>query len=97
MVMSTYDIRTQIYLEQTQHEALKRMAAEKSVSMAQLIREAVAAYLVQEENEPEEFDLESYLNDPLWQILEIADEFEGSGWTDAAENHDYYIYDLDRP
>jgi hypothetical protein len=95
--MSTYDIRTQIYLEQAQHEALKQLAAEKSVSMAQLIREAVAAYLVQEASEQEEFDAESYLNDPIWNIIEVGDQFEGTGWSDAAENHDYYIYDLDRP
>jgi hypothetical protein len=91
--MSTYDIRTQIYLAQAQHEALKRMAAEKSVSMAQLIREAVAAYIAQEKNDQEEeFDLEAYLNDPIWKIPEIAEELGGSGLTDGSVNHDYYLY-----
>jgi hypothetical protein len=95
--MANYEVRTQIYLEQEQHEALKQLASEKAVSMAQLIRDAVAAYIVQEKGEQEEFDLEAYLNDPLWQIPGLADELGPSGLTDASVNHDHYIYELDKP
>lgn len=92
--MSTYEIRTQIYLEQAQHEALKQLAAEKSVSMAQLIREAVAAYIVQEQGD---FDLEAYMDDPLWQIPDIAEELGPSGFTDGSVNHDSYLYEVGEP
>lgn len=94
--MSTYDIRTQIYLAQAQHEALKQLATEKSVSMAQLIREAVAAYIVQEKAEQGDFDLEAYLNDPIWKIPDIAEELGDSGMTDGSVNHDYYLYGMDK-
>lgn len=95
--MATYDIRTQIYLGQEQHEALKKLAAEKSVSMAQVIREAVATYLLQAEAGEEDFDLEEYLNDPLWKIPEMAEELGPSGVSDGSVNHDYYIYEIDKP
>ena len=88
-------IRTQIYLEKEQHDELTRVAARKSVTMAHLIREAVTAYLTEEEASG--LDEDAYLNDPIWQIPEIAEQFEGTGWIDAAENHDHYIYERDRP
>jgi hypothetical protein len=84
-------------LEQAQHEALKKLAADKSVSMAQLIREAVANYIVQAAAGEEDFDLEEYLNDPLWKIPEMAEELGPSGISDGSVNHDYYIYEVDKP
>ena len=91
-VMSELDIRTQIYLAKEQHEALKQKATEKSVSMAHLIREAVATYLVQLDKEETEVDSQTYLNDPIWQIPTIAQELGPSGFSDLAENHDEYLY-----
>ena len=92
------EVRTQIYLEKAQHEALKQKAAEKSTSMAQIIREAVAVYLAQTETKTEDdFDWEAYKNDPIWNIPAIAQELGPSGITDGSINHDYYIYDLDKP
>lgn len=38
-------VRTQIQLEDGQYEALKKLAAERSVSMAELVREGVEAVL----------------------------------------------------
>jgi len=90
-----YEVRTQIYLNKAQHEALKKKAGEQSTSMAHLIREAVAAYLAQEEVGEDDFDWEAYQNDPIWKIAEIAKQFEGTGFPDAAENHDHYIYDIE--
>lgn len=95
--MAEKEVRTQIYLERWQHEALKERAAEESVSMAHLIREAVTAYLVQREADEEDFDWEAYKNDPIWKIPEIAKELGPSGITDGSVNHDYYIYELDKP
>lgn len=95
--MAEKEVRTQIYLERWQHEALKQKAAEESVSMAHLVREAVTAYLAQRDAEEEHFDWEAYKNDPIWEIPEIARELGPSGITDGSVNHDTYIYDLDKP
>ena len=65
--------------------------------MAQLIREAVAAYIVLEEGEQGDFDLEAYLNDPLWQIPDIAEELGPSGFADGSVNHDSYLYEAGQP
>lgn len=45
----------------------------------------------------EAFDLEAYMNDPIWEIPRIAQELGPSGRRDASVNHDYYIYTLDKP
>ncbi len=90
------EVRTQIYLEKAQHEALKQKAAEKSTSMAQIIREAVAIYLTQSDMD-EVFSQNAYLDDPIWKIPEVAQNFEGTGFPNAAEDHDKYIYDGERP
>jgi hypothetical protein len=95
--MSELDIRTQIYLSKEQHEMLKEKAGEKSVSMAHLIREAVAAYLIELEKTGPGLSGEDYLTDPVWQIPEMVKEWKPSGIRDLAENHDYYLYDLDKP
>jgi hypothetical protein len=89
------EVRTQIYLEKSQHEALKQKAAEKSTSMAQIIREAVAVYLAQSE-EDDDFDWEAYKNDPIWKIREIAEELGPSGIVDGSINHDHYLYGFDK-
>ena len=91
--MAEKEVRTQIYLERWQHEALKERAAEESVSMAHLIREAVTAYLA--EARQESIDWEAYMNDPIWRIREVVEELGPSGIEDGSVNHDYYIYDLD--
>jgi hypothetical protein len=89
--MAEYEVRTQIYLERTQHDALKRLAGEKSVSMAQLVREAVATYL-QNEEFGGELTPQAYFDDPIWKIPQIADELGPSGRSDASADHDKYIY-----
>lgn len=89
------EVRTQIYLDKVQHEALKQKAAEKSTSMAQIIREAVAVYLAQV-NPDEVFDWEAYQNNPIWKIREIAEGLGPSGIPDGAINHDHYLYGFDK-
>ena len=89
------EVRTQIYLERSQHEALKRKAAAKSTSMAQIIREAVAVYLAQADTD-DDFDWEAYKNDPLWKIREIAEELGPSGIPDGSINHDHYLYGFEK-
>lgn len=41
--------RTQVLLERTQHESLQQLAAAEGRSMSEVIREAVAEYLVDQE------------------------------------------------
>ena len=89
------EIRTQIYLDKAQHEALKQKAAQKSTSMAQIIREAVAVYLAQTDAD-DEFDWETYKNDPIWKIREITEGLGPSGIPDGSVNHDHYLYGFDK-
>ena len=78
--MPISEVRTQIYLEQKQHETLKKKAKERSVSMAQVVREAVAAYLMEDHGDPSHprISEESYLTDSAWSLLETAEEIGGS-------------------
>lgn len=89
------EVRTQIYLDKAQHEALKQKAAQKSTSMAQIIREAVAVYLAQA-NADDDFDWEAYKNDPIWKIREAVEELGLSGILDGSINHDHYLYGFDK-
>lgn len=78
--MPISEVRTQIYLEERQHDALKRAAKERSVSMAQVVREAVAAYLVDERaGGPDPFRNDDvYCADPAWGLLDMAGAIGGS-------------------
>ncbi len=80
-------IRTQIQLEEVQYKKLKEMSVEREVSMAHLIRESVAAYLVKiNKPSPEE------LRQRALGIIGIAQDIEGA--TDVAENHDHYLEEI---
>jgi hypothetical protein len=79
--MALSEVRTQIYLERRQHQALKRAAKKRSVTMAQVVREAVATYLAEEpepERDPRRAE-QAYLADPIWKLPEIAAAIGGSG------------------
>ncbi len=87
--MAVSEVRTQIYLKQSQHEALKRVAARRSVSMAHVVREAITRYL----GEPAGRDREATRRqDPAWSLLETAREIGGSGRTDGAERLEEELY-----
>ena len=82
--------RKQIYLDEAQERAIKRLAARRGVSEALIIREAMAKYLVdadsgEDASVPPE-------DDPLLGILGIGKP----GVTDGSVNHDYYLYDTPR-
>lgn len=76
--------RTQIYLEVDLDRRLRAAAAAEGRSAAALIRDAVRAYLASDggRKRPDPF-------------LEIAGKSRGKH-RDAAENHDYYLYKLDK-
>jgi hypothetical protein len=73
--------RTQIYLTLRQRRELQRLADQQHTTMAGVLREAVDAYIVR-------FDAD---RDPLLDVIGIA---HGDA-TDAAEDHDRYLYEPD--
>lgn len=95
--------KTQLYLEEDLYKALRQRAAAMGKSMAQVVREALTAYLGWDGHKPQEpvvveaekeqaeeaWCLE---DDPLYQIIGMA----SSGVGDLAERHDYYLYVEDK-
>lgn len=74
-------VRTQIQLTEEQARDLKKLAARKGISMAELIRRSVADTLKRESAEYEE----------RWKrALSVVGMFD-SGLTDVSENHDKYL------
>ncbi len=73
-------VRTQIQLTEAQAERLRRLAAERRVSMAALIREAVDRSLVEDDRTAR-----------IERALAVVGKFSSSGPTDVAENHDHYL------
>lgn len=71
-------VRTQIYLNESQHRYLYDLADAQQRTMASLIREAVAEYLVRRSVEA----------DPLLDLLDLG----ASGISDGAVEHDRDIY-----
>jgi hypothetical protein len=70
----------QIYLEQRQQLALKRLAAKRKVSVSELVREGVERLLT-------EMPIE---DDPAWKLIGLG----SSGVTDLAERHDEYLIQI---
>ncbi len=79
-------IRIHIRLEPSQHQRLQALAARRSVSIAQLVREGVDHVLLQAEV------------DVAWdRLLSVAGTFRAeSEQTDVSENHDAYLADAYR-
>ena len=82
-------IRTQIQLTEAQAEALKRVAADRGVSMAEMIRTAVGDLLAQGRVvSPDERRA---------RALDVIGRF-ASGGSDASEEHDRYVAEsFERP
>jgi hypothetical protein len=89
-------IRTQVYLPEDLYEEVRRVSYERKMSIAGVVREALAEYLLAEKTqvkavtleEERELSEEELKNHPLYQIIGMC----SSGLGDGAENHDYYIY-----
>ena len=79
-------IRTQIQLESAQYQRLKELASDRSVSVAQLVREAVDHVL-----------LHAGANVAWDRFLSAAGSFHAKGQdTDVAAKHDAYLEDAFR-
>jgi hypothetical protein len=89
-------IRTQVYLPKDLYEEARRVSFERKMSIAGVVREALAEYLVAGKAKPKsvtleeerEFSEEELKSHPLYQIIGMC----SSGLGDGAENHDYYLY-----
>ena len=68
----------QVYLRPDQEAALRELARDRGVSMAELMRRGID--LVLADVAPED--------DPLWNIIGIVDD---EGRDDMAEHHDVYL------
>ena len=90
--MAVSEVRTQIYLDHEQHEALKRAAKDRSVSMAQVVREAVAVYLGEEGSSGVLPDQDAYFADPAWRLVETAERIGGSEEPDGASRLEEELY-----
>jgi len=77
--MATSEVRTQIYLPRRLHQALRRAARVRGVSMAQLLREAAEEAVRRNRPEPD---------DPLGELIGVIKEAP----PDLAEGHDNYLY-----
>jgi hypothetical protein len=79
-------VRTQIQLTDAQAQALKRVARERDVSMAQLVREAVDRVLDEDERQVK------------WRrALAVVGKYrDREGRTDVARNHDRYLAEIYR-
>ncbi len=76
-----YKYRTQLYLDEEQHQFLKERAASYNVSMAEVVRQLIA----REQGKQEEIDPE----DP---IFHLGQKNISTGRSDGSINHDSYIY-----
>ena len=78
-------IRTQIQLEPVQYQRLKALAAQRSMSVAQLVREGVDHILMHAQD------------DAAWdRFLGAAGTFRAEGETDVSTRHDIYLEDAFR-
>ena len=82
------EVRTQIYLPREQHRSLQRVARARETSMAQVVRDALEAYLDDPGDRREGVD-ESVRDDPIWTLTERARDFGDDG---SARRHDEILY-----
>lgn len=74
--------RTQIYLEPSQHDALKRQARASDMSLAQLLRQIVSEHLSD--------GVPRFTKDEYMSIVDLGE----SGRDDVAENHDEHLAEI---
>jgi len=88
-------VTTNVRLPKEMHRALKWRAVEENTSVAALVRESIARYLVEEQTEavlPED----KPISDPIFQLGSLTAESEviqGDRPTNGAIQHDRDIYE----
>lgn len=89
--MMTQLYRTQVLLERRQHESLQQLAAAEGRSMSEVIREAVAKYLVdhsKERKKQQALDAIAKLSELRDQLVAEHGIFEGDLLDEAREERD---------
>jgi hypothetical protein len=88
MVYGVYTMkRKQIYVDPDHEAQLQQLALSRKVPVSHLIREAIAEYLVEQQEPPA---LERPEDHPLWGIVGIVDDPDAP--TDGSINLDHYLY-----
>lgn len=75
-------VRKQMYILPEQDVELKKLAREKRVTEAEIVREALDSFIAQEKLR--------FQGNPLWDIVGISENEEDP--QDGAMEHDKYLY-----
>ena len=82
-------VTTNVRLDRDVYLRMKRIAAESSRSLSDVLREASAEYVARREGA---VPPGAVRNDPFLRFLEEVDREGGVGATDTAAAHDRYLY-----
>ncbi len=85
IVLDRYPVRIQVELSEELHSHLAQEARAKGLSMAEIVRQALAEYFSS--------DGEPHPDDPIWAWGGASEVCGSSGITDLAANHDRYLYE----
>jgi predicted transcriptional regulator len=77
-------VRTQIQLTESQAQRLKRLAAMRAESIAELIRQSIERFLDTEDTHNQD-------SDAAWERAILEQGLFRSGLPDLARNHDIYL------
>ncbi|MBM4460407.1 MAG: hypothetical protein FJ011_22035 [Chloroflexi bacterium] len=93
-------VTTNIRLPKAMHEKLRQVALDENKSLARIVRESLAEYLISPRVGDRSNSGET-MDDPLFHITELTrpeDVNWGDRPTDTSVRHDYYLYgaDLDK-
>ena len=77
-------VRTQIQLEENQYNRLKSMAAQRSKSLSQLVREGVERLLKEDQQQD--------CWQRVWQVVGTC--HDSTGAADVSEDHDRFLSEI---
>jgi hypothetical protein len=84
-------IRFQMFIEETQKEALEKLQQDSKISVAEMVRKAIDRFLT-ERKEKKEIPVKDEMTEKL---LSTAGACKG-GPKDLADRHDGYLYGVSR-
>lgn len=83
-------VRFQMFIEETQKEALERLQQDSKISLAEMVRKAIDRFLA-EWKEKKEIPIEDEMTEKLLSTAGICE-----GPPDLADNHDKYLYGINK-
>ena len=87
--------RIMVQLTEEQIEALKALAKARKTSVARLVRESVAQYVVATDKQAEREEKRQRMLEFLDYVKKHPEEFRDiEGKTDVARNHDKYLTEI---